>query len=129
MPNTENIGDLPPYIIKEYSEVSLYIDVMYVNGIMFLVSASKHIGLIQSVCIQTKNRMKFLGTILLMIRIYRARGIFNIKTIGSDKACDVVKSELENDPHRITLTTCDANRHVEVIECMIRFFKERVRVV
>ena len=51
MPNSEDIEDLSSYIIEEYSDVSLYIDVMHVNGIMFLVSASKYIGLIQSVCI------------------------------------------------------------------------------
>lgn len=43
MPNLEDIGELPEHIIDEYLEVSLYIDVMHVNEIMFLVSVLKHI--------------------------------------------------------------------------------------
>ena len=47
----------------------------------------------------------------------------------SDKDFDAVKSELANEPYNVILTTCDADRHVEVIERMIRFVKERVRAV
>ena len=40
---------------------------MHVNSIMFLVGVSKHIGLIQCVCIRKNNREKFLLAILLLI--------------------------------------------------------------
>ena len=72
MPNRDEITDLPSNIVKNYSQVSLYIDVMHDNGIMFLVGVSKHIGLIQCVCIQKKNYEKFLEAILTMVREYRA---------------------------------------------------------
>jgi hypothetical protein len=45
MPREDEITDIPPIIIKEYSEVHLSIDVMHVNGIKFLISCSKYIGL------------------------------------------------------------------------------------
>ena len=58
MPNPDKITDLPQYIVKHYSQVSLYIDVMHVNGIMFLVGVSKHIGLIQCVCVSERRTVK-----------------------------------------------------------------------
>ena len=70
MPNPNEVGDVPQHIAKNYSKVSLYIDVMHVNGIMFLVGVSRHISLVQCVCIRKKNREKFLHAILLMIREY-----------------------------------------------------------
>ena len=49
MTNSDNVRDIPSHIVKKYSKISLYIDVMHVNGIMFLVGASKYIGFIQCV--------------------------------------------------------------------------------
>ena len=46
MPNPNEVQDVPQHIAKNYSKISLYVDVMHVNGIMFLVSVSKHIGLV-----------------------------------------------------------------------------------
>ena len=129
MPNPDEVRDLPQHIVKNYSKVSLYIDGMHVNGIMFLVGVSKHIGLLQCVCIRQKNREKFLHDILLMLREYRARGIFDVVSIGADKAFDAIEAELKNEPYNVTLTTCVADRHVEFVERMIRFVKERIRTV
>ena len=67
MPNPDEIRDVPEHIAKNYLKVSLYIDVMHVNGLMFLMSVSKHIGLVQCICIRKKNREKFLEAILMMI--------------------------------------------------------------
>ena len=89
MPNLDEITDLPKHIVKHYSQVNLYIDIMHVNGIMFLVGVSKHIGLIQCVCIWKKNREKFFEAILAMIREYRSRSVFNVVTVGADKAFDL----------------------------------------
>ena len=55
MPNPDKLRDIPQHIVKNYSKVRLYIDVMHVNGIIFLPGISKHIGLIQCVCIRKKN--------------------------------------------------------------------------
>ena len=88
MPNEDEVTDLPPHIVKSYSIVSLYIDVMHVNCIAFLKGTSKHIGIIQCVCIRSKNREKFLAAILLMIREYSARGVYELGTTGADKAFD-----------------------------------------
>ena len=55
MPNPDEVRDIPSHPVKNDSKLSLYIDVMHVNGIMFLVGVSKHNGLIQCVCIRKKT--------------------------------------------------------------------------
>ena len=129
MPNPDEVRDVLEHIVKNYSKVSLYIDVMHINGIMFLKSVFKHIGLVQCICIRQKNCEKFLHAILLMIRVYCARGVFEVVSIGVDKAFDAVKSKIKNAPYNVSLTTCDADRHVELAKRTIRFVKERIRTV
>ena len=102
---------------------------MHVNGLMFLMSVSKHIGLVQCICIRKKNREKFLEAILLMIRVYRARGVFEVVSIGANKAFDAVESKIKDEPYNVSLTTCDADRYGEVAKRTIRFVKERIRTV
>jgi hypothetical protein len=73
MPREDIANDIPPLIAKEYCDVYLSLDVMHVSGISFLISFSKHIGLIQSYCIRKNNKQKYLDGILAMIRMYRSR--------------------------------------------------------
>ena len=97
--NADKVRDIPSHIVKNYSKVNLYIDVMHVNGIIFLVGASRHIGLIQCVCIRKEHCDKFLEAILLMIREYRARGVFDVISIGATKVFDSIKSILKDKPY------------------------------
>ena len=127
MPNPDEVRDVPEHILKKYFKISLYIDVMHDNGIMFLVSVSKHIGLVQCICIRKKNHEKFLHAILLMICVYRARGVFEVISIGANKAFNAVESEIKEKPYNMALTTCNADRHVEFVKRMIRFVKEQIR--
>jgi hypothetical protein len=55
--------------------------------------------------------------------------MFNVVSIEADGAFESIKHELQAKPYNITLTTCDADRHVETVERQIRFLKERIRAV
>jgi hypothetical protein len=129
MPKEDEITDLPSTIIKEYSKVHLSIDVMHVNGIKFLISYSKHLGLLQTYCVRKNNRETILKCILKMIQTYKSRSVFTVVTIEADGAFESIKHELQDEPYNVTLTTCDADRHVETVERQIRFLKERIRAV
>ena len=129
MPNPDEVWDVPQHIVKNYWTVSLYIDVIHVIVIMFLVGYCRHIGLVQCVCIRKKNREKFLHVIFLMIRKYCSRGIFDVVSIGAGKAFDAIGSEIKDEPYIITLTTCNADRPVVLVERMIRFIKGRIHTV
>jgi hypothetical protein len=55
MPREDDISDIPSNIIKEYSNVHILMDIMHVSGIKFLISHSKHIGLLQTYCVRKNN--------------------------------------------------------------------------
>jgi hypothetical protein len=129
MPREDDISDIPDNIIKEYSKIHLSIDVMHVNGIKFLISYSKHIGLLQTYCVRKNNREAILGCIMKMMQTYKSRSVFTVVTIEADGAFESIKHELQDDPYNVTLSTCDADRHVETVERQIRFLKERIRAV
>ena len=61
---------------------------------------------------------------LLIIREYRSRGIYDVISIGADRAFDAVEFGIKDEPYNVTLTTCDVDRHVEYVERMSRFVKE-----
>jgi hypothetical protein len=129
MPREDEITDLPPSIMKEYSDVHLSIDIMHVNGIKFLIACSKHIGLLQTYCVRKSNREAILNCILKMIQTYESRSAFKVITIEADGAFECIKHELQAKPYNTILSTCDADRHVESVERQIRFLKERIRAV
>jgi hypothetical protein len=129
MPREDDISDIPPDIIKEYAKVHLSIDVMHVNGIKFLISHSKHIGLLQTYCVRKNNREAILECILKMLQTYKSRSVFTVVTIGADGAFESIKHELQDGPYHVILSTCDADRHDETVERQIRFLKERIWAV
>jgi hypothetical protein len=129
MPREDDISDIPSNIMEEYSNVHLSMDIMHVNGIKFLISHSKHIGLLQTYCVRKNNRDAILACILKMTQSYNSRGVFTVVTIEADGAFKSIKHDLQGEPYNITLTTCDADRHVETVKRQIRFLKERIRAV
>jgi hypothetical protein len=129
MPREDDISDIPSNIIKEYSKTHLLIDVMHDNGVKFLISHSKYIGLLQTYCVRKNNREAILECILKMIQTYKSRSVFTVVTIEADGAFESIKQELQDDPYHVTLSTCDADRHVETVERQIRFLKERIQSV
>jgi hypothetical protein len=100
---------------------TLSIDVMHVNSIKFLMSHSKHISLIQTYFVRKNNREAILECILKMIQIYKSRSVFTVVTIEADGAFESIKHELQDDPYHVTLSTCDADRHVKTVERQIDF--------
>ena len=45
----------------------------------------------------------------MMIREYRAQGVFNVVSINVDKVFDPIKSEIKGDPYKGKMTMCDVN--------------------
>jgi hypothetical protein len=130
MPREDEINDIRPYIGKEcYCDIHLSIDVMHINGISFLISISKHIGLIQTYCIRKNNKQKYLDGILAMLRMYQSRHPLGVVNIEADGAFRSIWQELQDEPYQVGLTTCDSYWHVKTIERQICFVKERICAV
>jgi hypothetical protein len=123
---SDEVLDLPRHIVDKYTNVTLAIDVMHVNGNKFLIAISEHIKYIQTIAIAAKNEDNFLSGIKKMVSQYQLRG-FKVTHILADNAFDCCRSTLEADPFNIKLTTCDKDGHVQIIERAIRFVKDRIR--
>lgn len=80
----EFCGEVPKHLIKEYSEVTLFIDIMYVNGLAFMVLTTEHLGFIQCLCIRTAHEEQIVGTLKNFASTYKLRG-FKARTVHSDR--------------------------------------------
>jgi hypothetical protein len=121
MPREDQIIGVSPSIIEHYSEVTVGIDVIHVNGVAFLINISKHIKFIQCICIRNKSDNMFVVAIRKMDNVYKLRG-FKIKTLYADRAFEHCKNELAE--MKIDAILCDKNAHVHFTERCIRFTKE-----
>ena len=68
LPKEDEMRDLPDSICEDYSQIHLGVDVFHVNGIMFMIGISRHIGLIQCICIRKKTQANYLDAFGQMLR-------------------------------------------------------------
>ena len=129
LPKEDEMRDLPDSICEDYSQIHLGVDVFHVNGIMFMIGISRHIGLIQCICIRKKTQTNYLDAFGQMLRTYKLRGIFQVCSLTADGAFKCLQSELENEPYQVPTHFCDARKHVDFVERTNRFVKERIRCV
>ena len=118
--------DVPAYIMDRYRDVTLSIDIMHVNGILFFIGISRHIKHIVVVPINKKDHQSMLESIDKVSGIYEARG-FNIKNVYMDNAFECLRDDLRSNGRNIELNVVAANEHEPNIERCIRHVKERCR--
>ena len=113
---------VPPEVLSIHKHITLAIDIMFVNGIAFFVTISRHLrfGTIESL----NNRQ--IGTIkkclATVIATYQRRG-FIVDNILADDEFAPLKQELPG----IDINCCGADEHVPEIERYIRTIKDRAR--
>jgi hypothetical protein len=112
--------EIPCALIDLHSWVTLVADVMFVNGIPFLVSASSNINLTTIEHEPTRTASK-LGYLLERIVHVYARAGFTIQAILMDNKFSKVRDHLP----MIPLNTSAAAEHVGKIERRIQLIKER----
>eukprot|EP00804_Cyclotella_cryptica_P010069 CCRYP_018044-RA/>CCRYP_018044-RA protein AED:0.31 eAED:-0.77 QI:0/-1/0/1/-1/0/1/0/270 len=102
--------------------VTLTADIMFVNGIPFLVTRSRGIQLI-TVEFLPRRTAKIIGSKLIrVLNVYQRAG-FAVQTVLMDKEFDSVADQCPTLP----INTTAANEHVPEIERAIRLIKERAR--
>ena len=116
--------DLPPYVKEHHSDVTVAIDIMFINKVPFLVTISR--GLKFGTVEQLPNRQ--IKTVVAMIKsvlaIYERRGL-KVNTILADLEFEPLKTELPG----ITIDCCAVDDHVPEVERYIRTIKDRCRSV
>ena len=115
--------DVPRHLLSLHENVTLSADVMFVNGVPFLVSASRSINLITIEHAPRRRTASYLATLLnRIVQTYNKAG-FRVRIILMDNEFDKVKQQT---PH-LNINTTAANEHVGDIERKIRVIKERAR--
>jgi hypothetical protein len=113
-----NRADIPTQILSRYREVTLACDVMYVNGIPFLVSISRHI--------KFRTAAQLLASIKLVTQTYATRG-FLVTRMMVDGQFEPLCGELAG--LGIAVNCVSRDEHVPEIERHIRTLKERTRCI
>ena len=115
------LSPVPPDILKRYHDVTLCVDVMFVNRIPFLVSISRHIrfGTVELLLSRTSDAL--LDGIRRIADVYSRRG-FQITRVHGDPEFEPLRDALP-----MHLECCNEDEHVPEIERHIRTIKERAR--
>ena len=113
---------VPITILERYQDVQLTGDVMFVNGIRFIITKSCHIQFMTVERIPNSKDATLMKSILQIKQIYRYRG-FKIDTILMDGEFASLEKNLLGE--QIKLNLCSNNEHVGDIERLIRTVKER----
>ena len=125
--NIEDQIKLPISIKERNKNVTLGLDFMYVNGIMFLHSISRKFKFRTVEVFYGKRKLKAAETLVSInkiINVYKARGL-NVIQID----VDMEFKSLENQLLPIKLNMAAADEHVSDVERSIRTIKEGTRTL
>ncbi len=111
-------------ILDRHRIFTLCVECMFVNGVPFLVSASRGINLLTAEYTPSRTAKNLAGGITRIIDLY-ARGGFQVGTILVDNKFEC----LQNLVPIIEINATAANEHVPEIERRIRLIKEQARGV
>jgi len=113
--------DIPQALVNNKKNVTLVADVMFVNGVPFLVSSFRNI-MLTTIEHALDRKAPKLGYLIHRIMNTYARAGFNVHTILMDNKFEKIKDHVH-----ATLNTHTASKHVGEIERRIWVIKERCR--
>jgi len=116
------IDPVPPDIIARHRNVTLAIDIMYVNALPFFITTSRNIRFVTVADLPNRQAPTIEKELKRVLQLYTHRG-FNVTTVLCDPEFECLR------PTFPYLNTCGADEHVPEVERMIRTIKERVRSV
>ena len=120
------ITPVPADILKRYQNVTLCIDIMYVNRIPRLVSISRNIKFGTIEAIPNNKTAIALKGVKAILQVYRWNG-FNIEMAFMDGEFGHLQGELAG--MGVTLNKTSRDEHMGDIERYIRTVKERMRAI
>jgi hypothetical protein len=116
------VDPVPDDILETHRDVTLAIDLMFINKIPFLITVSRglHIGSIHA--LDNRQADTVATSLLYVLRRYKRRG-FKINTVLADDEFQAVANLLP----RYNFNLCGADEHVPDIERYIRTTKDTIR--
>jgi hypothetical protein len=113
---------VPRNIIHLHKYVTIVADVMFVNGLPFMVTSSRGISLITIQFLPSRTAKSLANSITRVLQIYGRAG-FVVQTSLMDMEFEKLKDLIP----QLTINTMAAQEHVGEIERRIRVIKERAR--
>jgi hypothetical protein len=113
---------IPWVILEGHQLVTLAVDVMFVNGVPFLVSVARGLNLVTAKFTPSCTAKQLAANITRMIDLYACGG-FRVGTVLMDNEFD----KLQNLVPILTINTMAAKEHVPEVERKIRLIKKRGR--
>ena len=120
------ITSVPTSILERYRDVTLCVDIMYVNRVAMLVSISRNIKFGTIEAIPNKKSATIVNGVTGTRQIYRRNG-FNVVAAMMDGEFGHLRGELAD--MGIALNETSRDEHVGEIERYIRTVKERMQAV
>ena len=117
---------VPDPIVKQYQQVTICVDLMFVNRIPFLVSISRHLKFGTAEMLANQQEATLLKAIRQIRSVYQRRG-FTVRTCLMDNQFNVLRHDLAD--MGITFNGVAQNEHVPEAERYIRTIKERARCI
>jgi hypothetical protein len=115
---------IPKDIMSLNRNVTLVIDIMFVNGLPFMVSIYRKIKSTTVKYLHGRNQNHLVKSIRKIINLYRQRG-FTVDTALTDREFECLRANLPE----LNLNTTAAREHVPDVERQIRVLKERSRAI
>lgn len=125
-PNTVTIHmtPLPPHIADHYTNITLCIDIMFVNKIPFLTTISRHINFRTVGLLRSQQAKNITNELIKILALYRQHG-FRVEMIMANNEFWTIKPFLAD--KGISINVASADEHVPDVERSIRVIKERAR--
>jgi hypothetical protein len=119
---TTNYVQIPRAVLEQHQLVTLAVDVMFVNGVPFLVSVARGLNLVAAKFTPSGTAKQLAGGITRMMDLY-TQGGFQVGTVLMDNKFE----KLRNLVSILAINTMAAREHVPEVECKIRLIKKRGR--
>jgi hypothetical protein len=116
------IVQIPWDFVQLHKYVMLVADVMFVNGLPFLLNSARGLSLVTIEYLPSRIAKRLVHTLQIVFRIYGTAG-FIVQVAMMDMEFEKLKDMLPN----VTLNTTAAREHIGEIERKIRVIKERGR--
>ncbi len=117
---------IPPVIMARYHNVTIAVDIMFINKFPFFVSISRNIKFGTVELLKNRKADTLMGCVKSINRLYAQRG-FKIRHLLGDVEYEPLRGELTE--IGIAFNPAAANEHVPEIERYVRTLKERTRCV
>jgi hypothetical protein len=120
------LGNMPNGMLRKHGDVTIAVNIMYINDIPLMMTMSQAIHFGTVVMIKNKTKSMIIKSIQQIINTYQGRG-FRIKHILGDRQFEFIRKHMVRKDINVNITGRD--EHIPEIERYIRTVKDTLRYI